>query len=159
MDLTFKSEKTCFNYRVGAICIQQDKILLLQNEGEDFWYVPGGRVKMLENSESAVKRELKEELGVNIEVKRLLWMVENFFTYDEHDFHEISFYYEVALDELPSEGDKSFILEEDGRQYLFQWIPLEYIGDLEVKPDFLKEKVKQLPVHTKHILTSQLGDV
>lgn len=45
MDLTFKVEETCFNYRVGAICKQDNKILILQNKGEDYWYVPGGRVK------------------------------------------------------------------------------------------------------------------
>lgn len=66
MDLTFKVEKTCFNYRVGAICKHDNKILILQNKGEDYWYVPGGRVKLLENSEDALKRELAEELAVPI---------------------------------------------------------------------------------------------
>ena len=83
MDLTFKVEETCFNYRVGAICKHGDKILILQGNGEDFWYVPGGRVKMLENSEDALKRELAEELAVPIKVKRSLWSVENFFTLSE----------------------------------------------------------------------------
>jgi len=53
VDLTFKVEETCFNYRVGAICKHGNKILILQGNGEDFWYVPGGRVKMLENREDA----------------------------------------------------------------------------------------------------------
>ena len=34
MDLTFKVEETCFNYRVGAICKQDNKILILQNKGK-----------------------------------------------------------------------------------------------------------------------------
>ena len=83
--------KTCFNYRVGAICKQDNKILVLQNKGEDYWYVPGGRVKMLENSEDALKRELAEELAVPIKGMRLIWSVENFFTLSGRKFHEISF--------------------------------------------------------------------
>ncbi|MBJ8031547.1 NUDIX hydrolase [Bacillus cereus group sp. N21] len=155
MDLTFKLEKTCFNYRVGAICKHNNKMLMIQNEGEDFWYIPGGRVQMLESSESAVRRELREELGVDVDVKRLLWTAENFFTYDTHQFHEISFYYEVNLLELPAKGEDSFILEEDGRRYMFQWVPLERISEYNLKPVFLKDKVHDLPIHMEHIVRSE----
>ncbi|MBY0597538.1 NUDIX hydrolase [Bacillus bingmayongensis] len=155
MDLTFKLEKTCFNYRVGAICKHNNKMLMIQNEGEDFWYIPGGRVQMLESSESAVKRELREELGVDVDVVRLLWTAENFFTYDSHQFHEISFYYEVNLLEQPAKGENSFILEEDGRRYVFQWVPVERISEYNLKPDFLKDKVKDLPIHIEHIVRNE----
>lgn len=152
MDLTFKVEATCFNYRVGAICKHDNKILLLQDEGEDFWYVPGGRVKMLENSEGALKRELAEELAVPIEVKRLIWSVENFFTLSERKFHEISFYYEVELKELPANGADQYILNEEGRTYMFKWVPVEELDAYNLQPAFIKEKVKDLPVHTEHIV-------
>jgi 8-oxo-dGTP pyrophosphatase MutT (NUDIX family) len=152
MDLTFKVEETCFNYRVGAICKQGSKILILQDEGEEYWYVPGGRVKMLENSEGALKRELAEELGVPIEVKRLIWSVENFFTLSERKFHEISFYYEVELHELPANGADQYILEEEGRKYLFKWVPVEELDTYNLQPAFIKDKAKGLSVHTEHIV-------
>ncbi|PQZ46622.1 MULTISPECIES: NUDIX hydrolase [Bacillus] len=152
MDLTFKVEETCFNYRVGAICKHDNKILILQDEGEDYWYVPGGRVKMLENSEDALKRELAEELAVPIEVKRLIWSVENFFTLSERKFHEISFYYEVELHELPANGEDQYILEEEGRRYVFKWVPVEELDEYNLQPAFIKDKVKDLSVHVEHIL-------
>ncbi|QWU45700.1 MULTISPECIES: NUDIX hydrolase [Bacillus] len=152
MDLTFKVEQTCFNYRVGAICKHDNKILILQDEGEDYWYVPGGRVKMLENSEDALKRELAEELAVPIEVKRLIWSVENFFTLSERKFHEISFYYEVELHELPASGADQYILEEEGRRYEFKWVPVEELDAYNLQPAFIKEKVKDVSVHTEHIV-------
>ena len=40
MDLTFKVEETCFNSRAGAICKQDNKILILQGDGEDFGTYP-----------------------------------------------------------------------------------------------------------------------
>ncbi|MEK5247047.1 NUDIX hydrolase [Bacillus sp. FSL R9-9530] len=152
MDLTLKVEETCFNYRVGAICKYDNKILILQDEGEEYWYVPGGRVKMLENSEDALKRELAEELGVPIEVKRLIWSVENFFTLSERKFHEISFYYEVELHELPANGADQYILEEEGRKYLFKWVPVEELDAYNLQPAFIKDKVKDVSVHTEHIV-------
>ncbi|MES5893612.1 MULTISPECIES: NUDIX hydrolase [Bacillus cereus group] len=152
MDLTFKVEETCFNYRVGAICKHDNKILILQNEGEDYWYVPGGRVKMLENSEDALRRELAEELGVPIEVKRLIWSVESFFTLSERKFHEISFYYEVELHELPANGVDQYILEEEGRTYVFKWVPVEALDAYNLQPAFIKDKVKDMAIHVEHIL-------
>ncbi|WP_377865235.1 NUDIX hydrolase [Bacillus sp. R86525] len=152
MDLTFKVEETCFNYRVGAICKHDNKILILQDEGEDYWYVPGGRVKILENSEDALKRELAEEVGVPIEVKRLIWSVENFFTLSERKFHEISFYYEVELHELPANGADQYILEEEGRRYLFMWVPVEELDAYNLQPAFIKDKVKDISIHTEHIV-------
>ena len=44
---------------------------------------------MLENSEDALKRELAEELAVPIEVKKLIWSVENFFTLSEQSFMKL----------------------------------------------------------------------
>ncbi|MFK4289295.1 8-oxo-dGTP pyrophosphatase MutT (NUDIX family) [Bacillus sp. RC240] len=152
MDLTFKVEETCFNYRVGAICKHDNKILILQDEGEEYWYVPGGRVKMLENSEDALKRELTEEVGVPIKVKRLIWSVENFFTLSERKFHEISFYYEVELHELPANGADQYILEEAGRKYIFKWVPVEELDAYNLQPAFIKDKVKDVSVHTEHIV-------
>ncbi|KFN01716.1 NUDIX domain-containing protein [Bacillus clarus] len=152
MDLTFKVEETRFNYRVGAICKHDNKILILQDDGEDYWYVPGGRVKMLENSEDALRRELAEELGVPIVVKRLIWSVENFFTLSERKFHEISFYYEVELHELPANGADQYILEEEDRTYVFKWVPVEELNTYNLQPAFIKDKVKDLSVHTEHIV-------
>ncbi len=107
---------------------------------------------MLENSEDALKRELAEEIGVPIKRKRLIWSVENFFTLSERKFHEISFYYEVELHELPASGADQYILEEEGRTYLFRWVPVEELHTYNLQPAFIKEKVKDVSVHTEHIV-------
>ncbi len=88
-------------------------------------------------------------------MKRPLWIVENFFTYDSRQFHEISLYYEVNLLTLPVKGADSFLFEEEGRKYKFQWIPLEQICEYNVKPEFLKDKMTQLPLHVEHIVKNQ----
>ncbi|GAB6612145.1 hypothetical protein bcgnr5406_14720 [Bacillus cereus] len=107
---------------------------------------------MLENSEDALKRELAEELAVPIEINRLIWSVENFFTLSERKFHEISFYYEVELHELPANGAEEYILEEEGRTYFFKWVPVEELDTYNLQPAFIKEKVKDVSVHTAHIV-------
>jgi len=56
----------------------EGKILLVKqsHEGKDIWMVPGGGIEEGENSKEAAVREVHEETGLEIEVKRLLWHVE-----------------------------------------------------------------------------------
>ena len=100
----------------------------------------GWSSKILENSEDALKRELAEEIGVPIKGKGLIWSVENFFTLSEQKFHEISFYYEVELHELPANGADQYILEEEDRTYLFKWVPVEELEPYNLQPAFIKKK-------------------
>lgn len=56
----------------GAFILNDKNELLLQQRNKSpergFWSIPGGRLEMFETFEQAVKRETKEETGVDIEV-------------------------------------------------------------------------------------------
>lgn len=60
---------------VGPIILdEQDRILLITNkkwkneEGEDIYVVPGGEIEGNETEEEALRREIREELGIEIEI-------------------------------------------------------------------------------------------
>ena len=63
MNITFKTSDGTFLFRVGAIVIQDGCLLTL--EREDHYAIPGGRVMLHEDVETAVLREVQEELGVH----------------------------------------------------------------------------------------------
>ena len=67
MDISFKFSNEKFNYRVCAMMISDGKILAMQDERSPYYYLPGGRVKTGETAENAVIREVKEELGLDID--------------------------------------------------------------------------------------------
>jgi len=73
MDISFKTAEGRFNYRVAGLLIHDEKLLIMQDKDQPYYYVPGGRIKMNEKSEDAVKREIKEELGIEVNVNRMLW--------------------------------------------------------------------------------------
>lgn len=56
----------------------QGRILMVKqhHEGKDIWMVPGGGIDEGENSEQAAIREVREETGLDVKIKRLLWHVE-----------------------------------------------------------------------------------
>ncbi len=150
-----------FKYRVSAVAIRGKDVLIHRAEVDDFWALPGGHVEMTETSEEALKREMKEELGVYIEVKRLLWVAENFFEYDGDRFHEVCFYYLIDLpdDSDMIKKDDVFYGSEGAYEYLgkeieliFKWHHLHELDQIKFYPNFLVEALKDIPEHTEHII-------
>ena len=71
---------------VAAIIIEKEKIFATQRgygEFKDGWEFPGGKIELGETPETAIVREIKEELDTEIEVVKLLDTVE----YDYPQFH------------------------------------------------------------------------
>ncbi len=71
---------------VAAIIRKDNKIYATQRgygEFKDGWEFPGGKVEEGETKEEALVREIKEELGILIEVDRFLTTIE----YDYPTFH------------------------------------------------------------------------
>jgi A/G-specific adenine glycosylase len=61
------------------------------------WEFPGGKIKVLENPREALKRELKEELGVCIRSARCLFTVQHAYTKFRVKLHV----FECSVDSLP----------------------------------------------------------
>lgn len=57
---------------------EEGKILMVKqsHEGKDIWMVPGGAIEDGENAAEAAVREVLEETGLTVQIKRLLWHVE-----------------------------------------------------------------------------------
>ena len=69
-DLKFKTDNFDFHSRASVIIYNKDKskVLLFKVEDErDFYLLPGGKIHINEDSLSAIKREVKEELGYDLE--------------------------------------------------------------------------------------------
>lgn len=67
MDIKYVNNDFQFIYRMSSIIYNNDKtkILLFYGDDRDFYMLPGGKVHELEDSLSAIRREIKEELGYN----------------------------------------------------------------------------------------------
>jgi ADP-ribose pyrophosphatase YjhB (NUDIX family) len=70
--ITFDRDGARFTYRTVGVCVEDYYALLHRAEPDDFWSLPGGRVEIGEESAPVLRRELREELGAEAEVGRLL---------------------------------------------------------------------------------------
>jgi len=114
---------------VGALIIKDGRILLIKRgaePGKDRWSLPGGAVELGEGVRDAVIREVKEECGLDVEVKDIADVVD-YMSRDEKGqvrFHYIlvDFYVEVKGGTLKAASDA---LEVD-------WIPFDRIHEYQV---------------------------
>ena len=56
----------------GIIFDEQKRVLLVHRRDYDLWNLPGGTLEDFESPVNAVKREVREETGLEIEVSKLL---------------------------------------------------------------------------------------
>jgi len=156
MMIRFEKENHCFNYRVVGVAVHDDSVLLHRAEGEDFWTFPGGRAEFGETAEQTLKREMREEIGAEVEVVRPLWFVENFFTYAGKQYHEIALYFLMRLpttcEYLVHPGP--FQGEEEGTTLTFQWFSRrpEVLSGLPLLPSFLQTTLQELPESVRHVV-------
>lgn len=81
--LPFREFKSIYS-RVPRICVEiviknKQGVLLTKRNIEPLrgrWHIPGGTILMGENTEQAIKRVSREELGVKVKVKNLLGVIE-----------------------------------------------------------------------------------
>lgn len=156
--IAFTIQQARFNYRVAGICIEDGHVLLNRlKDDPSFWFLPGGRVEMMETAEAALRREIKEELGLDgtLAIKRLLWINENFWTSSQGErYHEIGFYYQIAFGDSHPYADKSkpFRGRETTVNLTFQWMPLERLEIITFYPAFLKTGLHNLPASIQHVV-------
>lgn len=150
MDITIDMEGYKLNVRAAGVIIHNDKILVHRNVKSEHYALVGGRVEIGENSADTIKREIKEELGKDIEITGYISTIENFFEMKGSKYHEIMFVYRV---EFVDEKDK--IIEDtleniEGKDYLkYEWLELDKIEKYPLWPKAIQEVLKEdkFPVH------------
>ncbi|MBS7643099.1 NUDIX hydrolase [Candidatus Bathyarchaeota archaeon] len=114
---------------VGALIIKDGHVLLIKrgaDPGKGRWSLPGGVVELGESVRDAVIREVKEECGLDVEVKDIADVVD-YMSRDESGrvrFHYIliDFYVEVKGGTLKPASDALEV----------NWIPIDRVHEHQV---------------------------
>ena len=129
--------------KVKAICLfQQDDYIFVSKSYDkikkDYYYRPiGGTTEFGEYTENTITREIKEELNAEIKDIKLCRVIENIFTCDGLDGHEIVFLYKADFkDKKYYEIKEHHITESNGEKIPVFWIKIE---------EFLSNRLRLVP--------------
>ena len=144
--IQFGDEERQFLYRTAAVALNGDLVLLQRIGDAKFWCLPGGRMEIGETAEAGLKRELREETGLDADVGRLLWVIENFYRHGSVSLHEIGLYFLVRFDPTsPAYKQEWTGQEEDGTELTFRWWPVADLVRVNLLPEMLRRALREIP--------------
>ncbi len=119
--------------RVAGILVKDQQILLVRHEkdGKSYWLIPGGGVDFGESAEQALIREFQEEVGLNIQVGKLVLVHDSI----PPNLHRqvLNLYFLVTADHFKIKVTPDAVLRDAA------FYPLADFPGMPVNPDVKKE--------------------
>ena len=143
-DLKVDIDGVRLNIRVGLIMKYGNEVAIeISTVGRNS-VIPGGRMKINENSRDALSREINEEMNLNLDKQKLsmIKVFENFFTYEQKDFHEIYFLYEYPLNKNEYDFIKNNVTNKDNSTTFFKFVKSNELEKYNLLPLDLHEIIK-----------------
>lgn len=108
---------------VDAIIVVNGKVLLgkrTQEPCKNQWWVPGGRQNKGEMPEDAVKRKVKEEIGLDVEVERFVGVYDVLFDKTAFPSVKTGVHYVARVYVVKPAGNAEIRLDKTQKEY--RWI-------------------------------------
>ena len=145
-DIRYKENNYQFHYRTSAIIYNKDKtkILLFKSSNRDFYMLPGGKVNELESSEDALKREVKEETGLEINIIDFKCFSECVVTDKEMTYQQVEAIYEASYNDEKNNDEFNGL---EGNWILFKWFNINDLDNVLIEPKEIKDILKNNKNH------------
>ena len=115
---------------VGTLISKNDKILLVKSfKWQGVYSIPGGHIEYGETIEDACKREVKEEVGLDVTFDKVLFVQEAMFPKDYHKTDKHFIFLECVC---TANSDKVELDNREMQEYL--WVEPEKALKLDLDP-------------------------
>lgn len=152
--------------RVSVALIRNNSIFLLKSviDGKEVWFLPGGSVKWGESLEQAIKREIKEELQINVAISNIVGVL-NVHTLSK-DYHSVEIVFSGQTKKMPKiVRESNEPKEKTNNRYSVEggWFTLPKLQKINAYPkEIIKKvlsinnqnKISRAPVYTEEELVN-----
>lgn len=142
MDIKIINETERFSLRVRGLIKLDDKYLIIRT-GEDYFFLPGGHVEIGENTKIALIREIKEEVGIDVNIKNIFCIHEQFYQNKNMNWHENVFYYIVEPTNNIHTKNWETIENDKGilKNLEFIWVNTKELKEIDLRPLVIKDLI------------------
>ncbi len=148
-DISINLDGYRVNLRVSAVVTRGEEVLVCRVNTENWWFLPGGRIKTNETSVEALSRELREEIGELFQIQRPIVCAENLFKLHGVAFHEFCTFYQVEW--LGSRR----IVQQEGMNEVVAWIQRTEVTGIDLRPSFMKQQILHPPATLQLIINRE----
>lgn len=139
-----------------AVIIREGKLLAIKiNDGKEEWYIlPGGGQDSEETLPETAEREVREETGINVQCKELLFVIEGV---HGEAFHRIDLVFSCEyLGKVPDA-----VLHNDRNQVGMDWLDVSELNKLPLYPSKLRRAIMAFcegKEYKKYLGNEEIGD-
>ena len=98
-----------------------------KNKDENFYRLLGGSLEFGEKIEDGIKREIREELKSEVENLEFIKFIENIFTYEGKQGHDIVFLYKAMLSNKDLYKQEKIHFVEPYGEFDAEWVSIDDI--------------------------------
>ena len=126
--------------RAGALIVEDNKLLLVNGKGRKEFWTPGGKIEENETEEDCLKRELEEELGVQLVSYKFYkeYLRKSFY----HDYMLKNRMHLVSIKGKPKPNSEiaqlHWLSKKEFEEHRLSIVP---VINEEVIPDLIKDKI------------------
>jgi len=129
--------------RVRAVIIKDDKVLTIKRTkpNEMYWVIPGGGVEDKETNEKALVREIKEELGVDIRIDKLILEMDS---KKPETINQKECFYLCDIEGGKIGSGQGPEFSEDSKYigtHDIEWLSIKDLSDFDLRPNDIKDLI------------------
>ena len=134
-------------YRAGVVLVEDGRVALIrrQRAGMTYFVVPGGGVESGESPDTTAVREAFEELGVTVALERVV--AELSFSTPTAESWQVYFWARRIAGQFGAGTGPELmgLYPAERGTYHAEWVPLDRLGDLDVRPRALARQLQSTP--------------
>lgn len=113
-----------------GVFIQDNKLLVCKGINKNNTFLIGGHIKIGEKAQTALKREIFEEIGCVAEIIRFLGVIEHKWSEGVNLNYETNFIFEIKINSCNS--NENPLSREN--HIVFFWTPIEQLNEIKLEP-------------------------
>ena len=108
-----------------------------------------------ESTDCAILREYEEEVGVRLQIDRMIAIIENFFDLQGDSWHQYIFFYQLRDDNNVLEFFEGEREIEDNKEAVYRWFDSNELKSVPLKPDCSREILMNISHSIQHYINRE----